>query len=287
MQFCFWLCSGASRVIATQATCRPPTSRRPPCPPSRSPKSGSRLSRDIVLTGEFRPYQSIELHAKVAGYLKAIEVDVGDRVRAGQLIAALEIPEIAHDLAHAAAQIRLATSELVSLRGELQHAETNRELVDLPIPVARRQEHRSRLRRAAGAGDVAPRKRVHRQVAAAPAAIASAEQQVETSARPSSASKQWRTTLTSSRSVLGPDHQAFRGHWRHDPGRHRFANAGPCRRPTRPDRSPAARHSRSRILGPPHPVRRPRSNSGAVAGQNPSRTGRPLHKNGHAQLPAP
>ena len=35
----------------------------------------------MVLTGEFRPYQVIELHAKVAGYLKQITVDVGDRVK--------------------------------------------------------------------------------------------------------------------------------------------------------------------------------------------------------------
>src|SRR5689334_7987636 len=47
------------------------------------------LARDVVLTGEFRPYQSIELHAKVAGYLKQITVDVGDRVQAGQLIATI------------------------------------------------------------------------------------------------------------------------------------------------------------------------------------------------------
>jgi multidrug efflux pump subunit AcrA (membrane-fusion protein) len=89
------------------------------------------LARDLLLTGEFRPYQSIELHAKVAGYLKAIEVDVGDRVRAGQLLATLEIPEIAPDLTHAAAQIRHATSELVRLRGELERAEANRALVEL------------------------------------------------------------------------------------------------------------------------------------------------------------
>ena len=42
------------------------------------------LTREIVLTGEFRPYQSVEISAKVAGYLKSISVDVGDRVQAGQ-----------------------------------------------------------------------------------------------------------------------------------------------------------------------------------------------------------
>ena len=48
------------------------------------------LTRDIVLTGEFRPYQVIEVHAKVAGYLKRINVDVGDR--AESVLACLDVP---------------------------------------------------------------------------------------------------------------------------------------------------------------------------------------------------
>src|SRR5919198_1264270 len=51
------------------------------------------LSREVVLTAEFKPYQEVDVHAKVAGYVKKIYVDIGDRVRAGQLLAELEIPE--------------------------------------------------------------------------------------------------------------------------------------------------------------------------------------------------
>jgi RND family efflux transporter MFP subunit len=134
------------------------------------------VARDLLLTGEFRPYQSIELHAKVAGYLKTIEVDVGDRVRAGQLVATLEIPEIAPDLTRAAAEIRRATSELARLRGELERAEANRALVDLShtrLLAAAKTE--PGLIAQQELDDVAARKRV----AAATAAIASAEQQIE------------------------------------------------------------------------------------------------------------
>ncbi|MGH9707610.1 MAG: biotin/lipoyl-binding protein, partial [Candidatus Acidiferrales bacterium] len=52
------------------------------------------LSRAAVLTAEFRPFQEVDLHAKVAGYVKNMYVDVGDRVKAGQLLATLEIPEL-------------------------------------------------------------------------------------------------------------------------------------------------------------------------------------------------
>jgi RND family efflux transporter MFP subunit len=89
------------------------------------------LTRDIVLTGEFRPYQVVDLHAKVAGYLKKINVDVGDRVTAGQLLATLEIPEMNDELAHDAATIKRGVSEVQRAQKELQNAETNFKLAEL------------------------------------------------------------------------------------------------------------------------------------------------------------
>jgi RND family efflux transporter MFP subunit len=141
------------------------------------------LSREIILTGEFRPYQVIELHAKVAGYLKRINVDVGDRVQAGQLIAILEIPEMNDDLAHAAATIRRGVSEVQRAQRELQNAEANSKLAELsynrlanvnkndPGLIAQ-QELDVSLTKMQSAGE---------QVAAAKAALASAEHQVEIS----------------------------------------------------------------------------------------------------------
>ena len=38
------------------------------------------LSRGLVLTAEFKPYQEVDVMAKVAGYIRKINVDVGDRV---------------------------------------------------------------------------------------------------------------------------------------------------------------------------------------------------------------
>ena len=50
------------------------------------------LSNTLSIAGEFLPYQEVELHAKVAGYIRNINVDIGDRVRTGQVLAVLEIP---------------------------------------------------------------------------------------------------------------------------------------------------------------------------------------------------
>src|SRR5262245_23257966 len=52
------------------------------------------LSRELELAAEFRPNQEIKVHAKIAGFVKEILVDVGDHVHAGQLLAILEIPEL-------------------------------------------------------------------------------------------------------------------------------------------------------------------------------------------------
>src|SRR5215469_16563987 len=52
------------------------------------------VANSVSIAGEFLPYQEVELHAKVAGYIRKINVDIGDRVRTGQVLAVLEVPEL-------------------------------------------------------------------------------------------------------------------------------------------------------------------------------------------------
>lgn len=59
----------------------------------------SDLVRDIVFSAELHPYEEADLHAKVAGYLKQINVDIGDQVKAGETLATLDVPELRDDLA--------------------------------------------------------------------------------------------------------------------------------------------------------------------------------------------
>ena len=61
------------------------------------------LFKEITIPAEFRPYTEVELHAKVSGYVKEMKVDIGDRVKAGQLLAVLEVPELHDDFDHAVA----------------------------------------------------------------------------------------------------------------------------------------------------------------------------------------
>jgi multidrug efflux pump subunit AcrA (membrane-fusion protein) len=50
--------------------------------------------KELVLIGEARPYQTATLYAKISGYLEKINVDKGDRVTEGQLLAYVDNPEI-------------------------------------------------------------------------------------------------------------------------------------------------------------------------------------------------
>lgn len=81
------------------------------------------LGRSVELAAEFRPYQEIDLHAKVAGYLKAIYVDVGDQVKKGQLIAELEAPEMAQEVAQAEATLKRTQVDVERARSELERSQ--------------------------------------------------------------------------------------------------------------------------------------------------------------------
>jgi membrane fusion protein (multidrug efflux system) len=67
--------------------------------------TASPTERSIKLLGDVRSGASATIYAKVAGYLKTISVDKGDRVEAGQLIAQIESPELEQQYAGASADL--------------------------------------------------------------------------------------------------------------------------------------------------------------------------------------
>jgi RND family efflux transporter MFP subunit len=80
------------------------------------------LAEELVCDAEFRPYQEIDLHAKVAGYLENITVDIGDRVQAGQLLATIEVPELADDIQRANASIARNEQEVSRAQAAYEEA---------------------------------------------------------------------------------------------------------------------------------------------------------------------
>jgi RND family efflux transporter MFP subunit len=74
------------------------------------------IAHTLNLAGQFQPYQVIDVHAKVSGYIRHIYVDIGDRVHQGQVLAILEVPELS-------AQLKGTVSELARSKDEIGRAE--------------------------------------------------------------------------------------------------------------------------------------------------------------------
>src|SRR5262245_10526058 len=89
------------------------------------------LSRQLELAAEFRPNQEIKVHAKIAGFVKEIPVDVGDHVHTGQLLATLEIPELVEDLDQALAAVSRNEAEVRRAREDLRRTQSNHEAAHL------------------------------------------------------------------------------------------------------------------------------------------------------------
>jgi|SRR6516162_1654068 len=138
------------------------------------------LARALAVTAEFRPYQEIDVHAKVAGYVKRIYVDVGDRVKAGQLIAILEIPELQDEVQTAEASVSKSQEEIRRAQADLERAKSVHEVAHVAYSrLADVSKTRPGLVAQQEIDDALGRDRVaEAQVATARASLSAAEQQL-------------------------------------------------------------------------------------------------------------
>ena len=77
------------------------------------------LSRTVDLPGEFLPFLSVPLHAKVAGYVERILVDRGSVVKEGDLLAELSAPEMTAQIAEAESKVQAADAERLQAEAQL------------------------------------------------------------------------------------------------------------------------------------------------------------------------
>ncbi len=82
------------------------------------------IENTLTIAGAFKPFQDVDVHAKVAGYIRKIYVDVGDRVTNGQTLAVLEVPELAAELAGASATVRRSDQEIRRAQGDVERAKS-------------------------------------------------------------------------------------------------------------------------------------------------------------------
>ena len=115
-----WIGRNASQVDATAD----PASDAAQVTAAVAPVVRGTIANSLTISGEFKPFQDVDVHAKVAGYIKVIYVDVGSHVKEGQTLAVLEVPELAAQLAGADAAVRRAKEEIGRAQGDLERAKS-------------------------------------------------------------------------------------------------------------------------------------------------------------------
>jgi RND family efflux transporter MFP subunit len=78
----------------------------------------------LTIAGAFKPFQEVDVHAKVSGYVQTMAVDVGDHVKEGQTLAVLEVPELAAELSGAEASVRRWQEEIRRAQSDVERAQS-------------------------------------------------------------------------------------------------------------------------------------------------------------------
>src|SRR5437879_6526092 len=95
------------------------------------------VAERLQTNASLEAFEEADLFAKVSGYLSDVRVDIGDHVKAGQVLAVIDIPEMEKELAEAKAQLESKQSSLESARRQLDHHKAN---ITLQEALLRRRE---------------------------------------------------------------------------------------------------------------------------------------------------
>lgn len=74
------------------------------------------VEKVVTLPGELLPYEVVEMHPKIPGYVKEIKVDIGSSVKKGQILAVIDAPEIESKLAESSSRMQSAKAKYEASR---------------------------------------------------------------------------------------------------------------------------------------------------------------------------
>ncbi len=82
------------------------------------------LDQTTTIPGELEPYQLVDIHAKVTGFVETVHVDRGSFVKAGELLAEMSAPELEAQRAEAQARIPAVIAQRIESEARLSAAES-------------------------------------------------------------------------------------------------------------------------------------------------------------------
>lgn len=107
-------CHGSGNATAIAATV--PTAR------VAAAQRGN-ITHVLTLAGQFQPYQVVDVHPKVSGYMRKINVDIGDIVHQGQTLAILEVPELKAQVEQTQFELKQSQEEIARAQHEIKRTE--------------------------------------------------------------------------------------------------------------------------------------------------------------------
>ncbi|QJD78757.1 efflux RND transporter periplasmic adaptor subunit [Spirosoma rhododendri] len=122
-----------------------------------------KLASALHLPGELIAYRDVDIYARVTGYIKTLNADVGTEVRQGQLLAQAEAPELNAQLA--SAESKLKAQEALSIASRANYARVTEAAKNLPGAVSKNDIDQAMARQNADLAQLAAAKSAYREVA--------------------------------------------------------------------------------------------------------------------------
>lgn len=94
------------------------------------------LERTVEVPGSVRAFDYADLYARVAGFLQLQNVDIGDRVKKGQLLAELDVPELLEEVGRRRAELSLSRAQVQQSEAAVKSAVAETEVANAMVQQA-------------------------------------------------------------------------------------------------------------------------------------------------------
>jgi RND family efflux transporter MFP subunit len=92
--------------------------------------------RTTTQPGSIYAFESVQLYPGVTGYLKTLHVDIGDRIKKGQVLAKVDVPELEKQVERCASTIDQANARVIQMKARVVSAKAELDAVKASVPQA-------------------------------------------------------------------------------------------------------------------------------------------------------
>lgn len=127
---CFLLCalvvfSSVGTAGCSRAKSQSENAESAPCPVKVAEVKPGTITQKVTLAAKITPAMEVNVFPKISGKVASVPVEMGDRVKAGQLLVQLDTTDIALQVQQAEAALEVALAGQRSARAALENARAN------------------------------------------------------------------------------------------------------------------------------------------------------------------